>query len=344
MTLAPFNASNGGPGHDGALADGGDAPLSFARFLAGTLARARVGAVAGGITALLVLLSAVILPPVYRSRASFMANSGGGLKLPTSLGNLTGLAGSMVSELGAGIGSDPSESPTFYVQLLGSRELLTRLAESRFPDPRTAAPADSARLVDILTLRPTQPRRRMERAVSELEGAMILDGDVKTNLVRLSVDLPYAELSALVANRAMELVDRFNLEQRSTRAGAKRAFLEGRVEQALAELTMTENRHRAFLEQNRVYNSPSLAAEEERLMRQAELTRDLYTSLRREYETARVNEVNDAPVITIVDSAVTPARPRWPRPGPLVVLALVAGGLVGALAAACAALLADWAR
>jgi hypothetical protein len=70
---------------------------------------------------------------------------------------------------------------------------------------------------------------------------------------------------------------------------------------------------------------------------------DLASTLRREYETARIEEVNDAPVVTRVDSAVPPQRPQWPRPAPLAVLALSAGLVIGVLTAAVAALLADWA-
>jgi len=211
----------------------------------------------------------------------------------------------------------------------------------------TAAPADSAPLLDIIKVRGGQgdPRRRLERVIKRLEDDISVSADIKTNLVTLDVDLQWPELSAQVANRTMDLVDAFNQQQRVTRAQAKRRFVEERLGEAQAEMQRAEDRHRAFREQNRVYRtSPTLVAEDEQLSRQVELATDLYTTLRREYETARINEVNDAPMITVVDTAVAPARPRWPRPVPLVVIALMAAGLVGLVTAGSATLYADWAH
>ena len=339
MTAASPNGSNGSRPPD--------APLSFARWLTGTLTRWRLALLAGGAVAAMVLASAFIVAPVYRSTASFVSNASGGIKLPASIGSLAGGLSGMASQLGMGMGNDPSESAIFYVQLLHSRELLTRLAHTRFPDPRTAAPADSAPLLDMIKVRGGhgEPRRRLERVIRRLEDDISVSADIKTNLVTLDVDLQWPELSAQVANRTMDLVDAFNQQQRVTRAQAKRRFVEERLGEAQAEMQRAEDRHRAFREQNRVYRtSPTLVAEDEQLSRQVELATDLYTTLRREYETARINEVNDAPMITVVDTAVAPARPRWPRPVPLVVIALMAAGLVGLVTAGSATLYADWAH
>jgi uncharacterized protein involved in exopolysaccharide biosynthesis len=289
--------------------------------------------------------AALLLPPVYRSEASFVSNASDGLKLPGGLGGLTGLAG-MASEMGVGLGADAAESPAFYVQLLRSRELLTRLLESRFADPRTASPADSAQLVDLLELGDSETRaRRMELGVRKLRDDIVVRPDPRTNFVSFDVDMPHASLSAGVANRAAALVEEFNRQQRATRARAKRVFIGERLDEAERELRVAEDRHRAFLAQNREFlRSPTLVAQERRLERRMGEASDLAASLRRQYESARIEEVNDAPVVTVVDTAVAPQRPRWPRPLPVAALAIVTGLVLGTLAAGTATLLRDWAR
>lgn len=331
---------NGFPGEPDA-----PAPLTFARWATGTLRRWRLLVVSGGLVAAAIVVVSLVLPPVYRAEGSFVSNTTGGVKLPQGLGSMMGLAG-MASQLGMNLGNEPSESPTFYAQLVDSRELLTRLLLSEFPDPRPASAGDSVPLVAILTLgRNPSPERRLERGIERLRDAMRVEADVRTNLVKLSVDTPWPELSAAAVNRTMELVGRFNQEQRASRARSKREFVEERLRESERELRVIEDRHREFLLQNRQWrSSPTLVAEEGRLDRQMRLASDLALTLRREYESARIEEVNDAPVVTVVDAGVPPRRPRWPRPMPLVVLALFAGGLIGALAAGSATLLADWAR
>lgn len=320
------------------------APLTFARWTIGSLRRWRVGAIVGAAVAGLLVAAALLLPSTYRAEASFVSNTTESVKLPSGLAGLAGMGG-IASQMGMNLGGEPSESPAFYVQLVLSRELLTRLLESRFADPRTDAAADSAELVDILKLgRGRSHARKLEVGVERLRREITPSADSRTNFVELTVDMPWPELSAAVANRAVDLVARFNLEQRTSRARARRIFVEERLGAAESDLRSAEDRYRDFLQQNRQWrSSPTLTAAENRLDRRVTLASDLVTTLQRQYETARIDEVNDAPVVTLVDAAVPPVRPRWPRPFPLAALALATALVTGALASGTATLLADWA-
>jgi uncharacterized protein involved in exopolysaccharide biosynthesis len=325
-----------------AAAEFEDSHLTFSRWVAETLLRWRIILRAIGVMIVLAILAVVFIPPVYRSRASFVANSSASSKLSGSIAGSGALSG-LASQLGVGATGDPSESASFYMELIRSRELLTRLLLSRFPDPRAASPRDSATLLDILRIRNSDPKRRLEIAIKRMGSAIDGNYDLKTNLVWIEVDAQWPELAAAMANRTIDLVTAFNREQRVSRAKSKRVFLEGRVNLAKDALQLAEAKHRAFFDQNRSWRtSPSLLFEEKQLQREEDQAADLYTMLQQQLETALLDEVNDAALITVVDSAVPARKAQWPRYGILLVSTLMAGFLVGLMLAGGAAILADW--
>lgn len=319
-----------------------DDHLTFSRWFAETLLRWRIIARVLAVMIALAILAVILIPPVYRSRASFVANTSGGNRLPPSIGG-GGALGGLASQLGLGAVGDPSESANFYMELIQSRELLTRLLQSHFPNPRTDAPNDSATLLDILRIRNRDPQRRLEIAIKRMSKDISGNYDQKTNLVWIEVDAQWPDLSAAIANRTIDLVTAFNREQRVSRAKSKRVFLEGRVNLAREGLQVAEARHRAFLDQNRSWRtSPTLIFEERQLQRDEDQTADLYDMLQKQLEAALLDEVNDAALITVVDSAVAPRKAQWPRYGVLGLSTLLAGLLLGFLLAGAAAILADW--
>lgn len=316
--------------------------LTFTRWLAGVLLRWRTVVAVTIITLILGLGSTLIIPPVYRSNASFVANSSSSSKLQGATNSTSGLGG-IISQLGGSVGGDPSESPNFYVELLSSRELLTRLLESRFPNPRTDAPHDSATLLTILHIKKADPKRQLELAVKKMNDATHPGLDSKTNLVWFSVDAEWPELSSQVANRLIELVSTFNRETRVSRAKSKRTFLQMRRDSAQTALREAEERLRVFYEQNRgAIIAPGLRYEEQRIKRDGDLASDLYMNLDRQLEVARIDEINDAALITVIDSAVVPRKAQWPRYGVMLFTGTALGILFGILLAGSAAVLADW--
>ncbi len=302
-----------------------------------------VGATVAAI--LLGLAASVIIPPVYRARASFVANSSSSSKLQGALGGTSGLGG-IISQLGGTVGGDPSESPNFYVHLLASRELLTRLLESKFADPRPDNPRDSAALIDIMRIRNSDPQRRMELGVKQMTKAIKPGMDTRTNLVWFTVDARWGELSAEIANRLTELVSGFDREIRVSRAKSLRMFLQMRHDSAQAALRQAEENQRIFYERNRgiIAGSPGLRFEEQRITREVELASDLYVSLDKQLEVARIDEINDAALITMIDSAIMPRKALWPRYWVTLFTATAVGLLVGLLLAGSATILADWRR
>ena len=317
--------------------------LTFTRWLAGVLLRWKLIALITLASMVLAVAASFIVAPVYRAKASFVANSSSGAKLPGGVGG-SGL-GEIMTELGGGLGGDPSESPNFYIQLFQSRELLTRLALSKFPNPRTSEPRDSATLIDIMRIKKDDPRLRMEIALKKLSKAIQAGFDVKTNLVSLSVDMQWPELAAQVANVLVGEVSSFNRETRVSRAKSKRQFLESRHDSAQLSLRVLEDRQRFFYEQNRgLITSPGLRAEEARIRRDVELASDLYLNLQRQLELARLDEINDAALITVIDSAIAPRKAQWPRYGSLLVSSVLIGLLAGLMIAGSLVVLEDWRR
>jgi uncharacterized protein involved in exopolysaccharide biosynthesis len=318
--------------------------LTFGVWIAGIISRWRLVLKVMGLTLVAAALAAIFLPPIWEARASFVTTGSANSKMANALsgGGGAGLQG-IASQLGVSPGTDPSESPNFYVKLIESEELRRRLLQSRFQDPRSKSPRDSATLLDILRIKSNDPARRMEIGVKNMGKAINPDFDLKTNLVTMSVRLRWPELAAAVANRTIELVDAFNHEQRVSRARSKRVFLENRLDSAKAELRNAEERQRVFYDQNRQWrSSPQLVFEEGRIRRNVDVASDLFRNLQQQFETARLDEFNDAAVITVVDPAVPPRKAQWPRYWILLASSLFIGGILGLLVAGAAAILADW--
>ncbi len=329
------------------IAEPSPEPLTLALWTAGVLNRWRTVLLSTVAVLVLALVAAVLLPPVYRVTVSFAPNPSSSSKLGGAISSLgAGALSGLTSGMGLGsVGGEPTESPAFYAELMQSRELLTRLLLTRFADPRTSVKNDSARLVDIMKLNSTDPNRRVELGVKSLLKSIVTESDVKTNLVKVTVSDRYPTIVAREANAALALVNAFNLEQRTSRARAKRVYLQTRLADARNNLSTAQARYRDFLVRNRQWRtSPTLSSDEETLRRSGDIATDSYLSLDKQVESARLEEFNDAALITVVDSAVTPVKPYWPRYSLLIPGAILLGLFLGVMVAGIATVYADWSR
>jgi uncharacterized protein involved in exopolysaccharide biosynthesis len=107
--------------------------------------------------------------------------------------------------------------------------------------------------------------------------------------------------------------------------------LSERVAEARSALDQAERAMATFLETNHFVEAPRLRYEQGRLQRDIELKNQLFMTLSGQLETARIDEVNERPRITVIDAATAPTRAA-PRMLPLFMLAgLVVGVALGAV-------------
>jgi uncharacterized protein involved in exopolysaccharide biosynthesis len=269
------------------------------------------------------------VPQTFVATTSFVPEVRSSARISGGFADLAGLA----SQFGVSLGSDGSQSPRFYADVAESRAILQPLLLSRFATPgRSTTAGDSTTLLQALGVGGKNLADSLERGLKKLRGRVAVKVDNPTNVVTVSVEARSAGLAANVANRLVTYLNAFNAQVRQSHARARRQFVEQRVSEGDKELKNAEADLRTFYERNRSWQqAPQLVFEEGRLRRQVELSQNLYLTLRREYETARIEEVNDIPVITVIDVAVPPQRRAWPKRTLLVILALVLGGLTATI-------------
>jgi uncharacterized protein involved in exopolysaccharide biosynthesis len=279
-----------------------------------------------GIPAVLGLVAGLvsaILPSVYSAQTTLTpvaSSSIGGLGV-SALASLAGLAG----QLGVSTGAGGTISPDFIAQVLKSREVLTATVESRFRSGNEERP-----LLDILGVEGRSPAVRLSRGIRKLEKSVRTRVDHATGIVTLMVQAKDPVLAADIANRMRVILNSFNLERRQSQSREQARFTRERLSEAEAELRAAEAAQLRFLQANREYlGSPVLEFEAGRLQRIVDLKQEVYVSLAKAYDEARISEVRDTPVITTIDSAVAPDRPS----GPKLVLNVVIGVLIGGILA-----------
>lgn len=268
------------------------------------------------------LLSAVLaaaislaLPLQYTATLTFLPQGESGISLP---GGLAGLASEFAIPL-----SRPGATPDFLADVLQSRELMSQILTAQFSSSNEDS-TERESLLDLLHIRGEDSNDRLQRGIRTMHRLVSVEIDRRSDVVTLRVTAPSPTLAAAVANHMVELLNQFDVNRLQSQSRARREFIEGRLQEAKAQLRAAEDEQLTFLRTNRQYqNSPLLVFEQNRLARQVELKQDVFVTLSREYEQARIAEVQNTPVLTIIDTATPPDRKSSPQRTLIVFLSAI---------------------
>lgn len=241
--------------------------------------------------------------------------------------------GSAISALAAqyGVtlgGGGSQESPGFYVDLLTSSAILGQLVDT----PVVGARGGRTTLADVYGVPAKTAAKRREETVKTLRRHVSVALVPRSGIIRVQVATPDSVVSQQVNRSLLALTNDFNLNTRRSQAKAERQFAEERLARVRDDLRAAEDRLEAFYRGNRVYeSSPSLTFAQTRLTREMELQRQLNATLTQQLEQAKLDEVRDTPVITILEQPDLPLGPEPRGTLRLTLLALIGGGVVGVL-------------
>jgi uncharacterized protein involved in exopolysaccharide biosynthesis len=282
-------------------------------------------ALIAGITLVIVLavvLATAIPAREYTSLTTFVTQG-------TKQGN--GALSSFAAQLGVAVPSgDATQSPAFYTYLLQSRPILLQALNAKY-SVRIDGVETSQTLTELYHAKGATALKRQEGALGKLENASSASFSRETGLISFEVHTPWPGVSQQIAQNVINAVNKFNLRSRQTSASVERQFVESRLREVELELRTAENRLQEFKQTNREFGLGSeLSLERDRLLRQVSLRQQVYTSLAQAYEQAKIDEVRDTPVITVVEA---PRFPIAPDSRQMVRKALLAGilGLMVAL-------------
>ena len=272
------------------------------------------------------VLVAILRPTRYTSSVSFLTES----SEPSATGALA-----LAQQFGISLGGASGErSPQFYAELVTSSEILRQTVVRRHPVEDLGGEPGEINLIEYYKVREDTEEGRIERAMEELIDDLSVATDLDTGIVSFSIRTSHPLLSHGVAAHILDLVNDFDLNTRQSQAGAERLFAGDRLDQRTGELRQVEDSLQSFLIDNRVFSSsPSLQFEHDRLQRAVVMRQEVVTSLAQEFERARIEEVRNIPVITLIEAPRVPALRDPKRILLTIIIGIMSGAVFGALAA-----------
>lgn len=261
-------------------------------------------------------------PARYVASASFVPKGS-----DTGRSSLASLAGQFGVALPT---ADPSASPDFYADILKSRVILLPITLDTFAVPEAGRPR--APFLDLFKLREGSLAHRQEEGLKLLKTMITVSTVKATGVVTVSVATPWRSVSLAIANALLGGLNEYNQQVRQSQASAERKFVGSQLDVARGALREAEDRLEAFMAGNKQFGgSPQLALERERLQRDVTLRSSLFTSLSQSFDDARIREIRDMPVISVIEAPWASTDPAPRGRAQIVVLGFLLGGMISAV-------------
>jgi len=270
----------------------------------------------------------LIQQPKYTSFATII--------LPESGGNLGGLAG-LASQFGVYVpsgagGKADLSSPSLFPELLRSRTFANKILDKKF---YTEKYDKELSLLAILLHGDGPPDfgrdTMVTMALSSLGKILEFNVDPISAFSVIKVTTFEPMFSKQLAEVVLEELENLNRFYKSRTTNEKTIFIKSRISSVKGDLESSEQRYKAFNEQNRQISSPALQLEEERLARDVEIQKGIYLTLKQQLELAKIEEIQEASIVQILDEPQVPLQPSNKNLKSNVLLAGVLGIIIGIL-------------
>ncbi len=260
--------------------------------------------------------------PVYMSTTKIMSSGSGG-----GISEAAGLA----RQFGISLPSSEPKKNWIYPDMILNRDLAKVLLQRKFNTDRLG-PEKS--LLQIYTYGKEKPPPD-KREITYLATDMLLSNivhteDLTTGIHTLSIKASEAGLAKDLVTAFIEELDSHQRNYNKSVTSKTRRFIDERIIAIREELEASEEVLREFTTRNRrIENSPLLLLEQQRLAREVTMLTGVYTSLKQQLETAKIEEVKDSDYVVVIEEPQAPINRIFPKKRKMVIISGVLGIVVG---------------
>lgn len=271
------------------------------------------------------VLYALLAPEVFSTSSVFITKTGS--KSTGGLGQLAALAG-------MSIGSSGNVDPSDYLdKVIQDKDFLATLFERKW-----YLKGDSLPLETILEIEPDTTvsdwkyRYFMDKIESIRKGNVLsLKKDAKNGLLTLSTNAPDPKLAYDLNIFTLDYISFYIRNSIQSQAKEKRLFIEDRIKESIKVLEKSENALATFRGRNLMTQAPQALLEETRLSRDVAMNQELYIQFQKQFELARIEEMDDQTLIQVVKGAEVPVVRSKPKKKLIVMVSAVVGIFIGAI-------------
>ena len=263
---------------------------------------------------LVVWVLTLFMSPVYTATASFMNTSE------------SGMAEKLAGSSGGGGGEEFSAVPEYYAALLNSGEFLAGMVKRQLREGKNNPANDGDDWLHDLVGGEDDEGLLTELAVDKLKTMVSLkppNAKSKRMILELAVESNSPELSKSIASSVLAAIAAQGGDERTQKAIQNRDFIQQRLKDSEQALKQAEMALSAFLTRNRKIDVPRLAAENERLERAVKVQEELFLTLRKELELAKIKVQENKSLLRVLE------QPTAKRTGPKRLLIATIAFLLG---------------
>jgi uncharacterized protein involved in exopolysaccharide biosynthesis len=241
------------------------------------------------------------------------------------LGNLGGMT-SIAADLGV---SSLSEGDTSYLieEVLNSRWMQIRLLDTSYTFPSRSWRFGKVQ-IKHKTLFETMEVKNHDLALMRMVKIFKVKRDNKTKLITITTTASSPELAQGIANKALELLQMFLLNNMQTPSRYKVHVTGERLKEAIQSEAESEERLKTFAYSNQNYAQsadPAIRLKGKRLEADLALRQQVKSTLFMSNEMALLNQTDDTPQVTVLDEPSFPEQKTGPWRAMIVVVGLVLG-------------------
>ena len=262
-----------------------------------------------------------IAHPVYVTTAKLLLTGE-----DNSLSNIQGLA----SQFGLSIPFQGGSNLSFtdiYPEIVKSRQLIAIILEKKF---NTRKYGQKQLLKNILSLQYRLDKydvdERFKRASEILQDNIKISKARLTSIVTLEVGAIEPDFAVDLTNAIINESDKLQRQFKTHQVSDKRSFIQDRIKDVKKDLESAQEDLKEFREKNRqVQYSPALLLEEERLTTEMDVKKEIFSTLKQQFELAKIEEVEEGATVQILDKPVAP----YEQSSPKVILSIFLSFFIG---------------
>ena len=235
--------------------------------------------------------------------------------LPPSISggnNLGGLAG-LASQFGVNIPTDAQadlSSPSLLPEILNSRSFAEKILIKKF---HTKEFGKELSLLAILTHgdKPAGLGRDtlITMALLPLRKMIKFDQDPTASISVIKTTAKEPIFAKELAEATLSELEKLNRFYKNQTVNQTIGFIANRISSVENDLESLERKLKDFNEKNRQISSPALQLEQDRLIRDLDIQKGIYLTLKQQLELSKIEEIQERSIVQILDKPQAPFEP-----------------------------------